>query len=96
LTNLHLQKKYFQKLLDKHFKVVLKLSTVRRKCGQKFLGDNFLMPQSWIHTNRKTIGFAANNEMRNSRSLSAGVCANFENSDYQPTTGGLDRLGRKI
>lgn len=54
------------------------------------------MPQSWIHTNRKTMGFAANIEMRFSRSLSAGVCAKFENSDYQPTTGGLDRLGRKI
>ena len=54
------------------------------------------MPQSWIHTNRKTTDFAANNEMRLGRSLSAGVCAKFENSDYQPTIGGLDRLGRKI
>lgn len=54
------------------------------------------MPQSWIHTNRKTIDLAANNEMRFSRSLSAGLCPNFENSDYQPTNGGLDRLGRKI
>ncbi|MEP6903272.1 MAG: hypothetical protein ABJA66_16205 [Actinomycetota bacterium] len=54
------------------------------------------MLQSWIQTSRKTTDFAAHIEMRLSRSLSAGVCANFENSDYQPTSGGLDRLGRKI
>ena len=35
------RKNIFKKSLDKDFKVVLKLSTVRRKSGQKFLGDNF-------------------------------------------------------
>ena len=54
------------------------------------------MPQSWIHTNRKRPGFAANNEVRLDRSLSVGICANFENSNYQLTLGGLDRPIRKI
>lgn len=54
------------------------------------------MLQSWIHTTRMTICPPAVNEMRFGRSLSAGRCANFENSEYQLKQGGLDRLGRKI
>jgi hypothetical protein len=56
--------------------------------------------QTWIHTNWRTTGApAARIEMRFSGSLSlvAGLCANIENSNYQPKQGGLDRLGgRKI
>lgn len=72
---------------------MLKLSTVRRKRGQKILGDNFSVIQTWIHTNQKTTDFAAIIGMRFSRSLSVGLCANLEN--YQPTPGGLDRLEKK-
>ncbi|MEO6589120.1 MAG: hypothetical protein ABIP06_07310 [Pyrinomonadaceae bacterium] len=50
------------------------------------------MTQSWIHTNQKTTRFAAINEMRFSRSLSVGLCAKPDGSNYQPTAGGLDRL----
>ena len=54
------------------------------------------MIQSWIHTNQRTIGSPAAKEMRFSRSLTVGLCGNFENSDYQPKTVGLAQLGRKI
>jgi hypothetical protein len=52
--------------------------------------------QSWIHTNQTTIACPAPSEMRFAGSMSAGFVVNFENSDYQPKQGGLDRLGRKI
>jgi len=52
--------------------------------------------QTWIHTNRKQTGSPARLEMRFSGSLSVSLCANIENSDYQPKTVGQDRLGRKI
>jgi hypothetical protein len=56
------------------------------------------MLQNWIHTNPRTIGFAAAIEKRFSERLSMpGLCAvSFENSGYQPKQGGLDRLDRKI
>ena len=54
------------------------------------------MIQNWIHTTGKTIGFAANIEMRSNRSLSVGLCASFETSDYQPTLGGLDRQEKEF
>jgi hypothetical protein len=52
--------------------------------------------QSWIHTNQTTKGSTAGKEMRFNLSLSAGLCGNFENSDYQPKAVGLDRTVRKI
>ena len=55
-----------------------------------FLGDIFVI-HSWIQTIQTTTDFAANREMRFSRSLSAGLCVNFENLKYQPTLGGSDR-----
>jgi hypothetical protein len=55
------------------------------------------MTQNWIHTNQTTIGSPAACEMRFSARLSrAGLCVSFENSNYQPKPGELDRLGRKI
>jgi hypothetical protein len=55
------------------------------------------MTQNWIHTNQRTIGCAAARKMRFSGSLSsAGLRVSFENSNYQPKQGGLDRLDRKI
>jgi hypothetical protein len=84
---------FFKKTLDRRFLVVLKLSTASDE-KQNFLGD-ISMSQNWIHTNQITICPAAYG-MRFGRSLSAGLCVNFENSEYQPKQGGLDRLGRKI
>jgi hypothetical protein len=52
--------------------------------------------QNWIHTNQKTIDFAAGKEMRLNRSLSAGLCVSFDKAEYQPTLGGSDRLEAKI
>ncbi len=54
------------------------------------------MIQNWIHTTEKTIGFAANNEMRSNRSLSVGLCADFDNPNYQPKLGGLDRQEKEF
>jgi hypothetical protein len=48
------------------------------------------MSQSWIHTNQRTNGSPAIREMRFSGSLSVGLCAGVENSNYQPKLGGLD------
>ena len=73
-----------------------KTFNVRYKFSERnFLGETKVI-QSWIHKNQKLTGFAANIEMRFSRSLSAGLCPNFDNSDYRPTGAGLERLGRKI
>ena len=73
---------------------MLKLSNVRHeRWERKILGDITVI-QSWIHTNLIMTNFAAG--MRSGRSLSAGLCANFDNPKYQPETVGLDRLGRKI
>ena len=57
---------------------------------QNFLGDNFVM-QTWIHTTRTENGSPAQREMRLVGSLSVGLCANFDNTDYQPKLSGLDR-----
>ena len=54
------------------------------------------MIQNRIHTTDKTIGFAANIEMRSNRSLSVGLCLSFDNADYQPKPGGLDSQNKKI
>ena len=54
------------------------------------------MIQNWLHTTEKTTGFAANIEMRSNRSLSVGVCADFDSLKYQPTTGGLDRQAERF
>jgi hypothetical protein len=52
--------------------------------------------QNWIHTTEETIGFTAKNDMRSNRSLSAGVCADFDNPNYQPKLGGLDRREKEF
>jgi len=52
--------------------------------------------QNWIHTNGTPNGSHALREMRFSVSLSVSLCAKFDNSDYQPKLGGLDRAERKI
>lgn len=54
------------------------------------------MIQSWIHTAQTTIDFAANNEMRFGRSLSADLCGSFDKPNYQPTLGGLVRQEKEI
>lgn len=54
------------------------------------------MIQNRIHTTEKTIDFAANIEMRSNRSLSVGLCASFDNSDYQPKLGGLNRRTKEF
>lgn len=54
------------------------------------------MIQSWIHTNQKATDFAAGKEMRFSRSLSAGLCVDFDNAKYNLTLGGSDRPETKI
>ena len=54
------------------------------------------MIHSWIRTNFRTNGATAN-EMRFNASQSSDLqCPNFENSNYQTKSVGLDRLGRKI
>ncbi len=53
------------------------------------------MVHIWTQTIEQTIDSPAGREMRYSRSLSADLCANFENTNYQPKTVGLDRLGNK-
>ena len=53
------------------------------------------MLRSWTHTNRIQNGSPAHCEMRFSSSLTVGLYASFENSNYQPKTVGLDRLGVK-
>ncbi len=45
---------------------------------------------------QRTLSETADNGMRFSASLSAGLCSGIENSSYQPKPGGLDRLERKI
>jgi hypothetical protein len=47
--------------------------------------------QSWIQTIHQPADFAAHNEMRLDRSLSAGLCVSFDNTKYQPSLGGFDR-----
>jgi hypothetical protein len=47
--------------------------------------------QTWIHTIRTQNGSPAQREMRFSGSLPVGLCANFDNTDYQPKLSGLDR-----
>lgn len=54
------------------------------------------MSRNWTHTNKIQNGSPAHREMRFSSSLTVGLCASFENSNYQPKAVGLDRLGRKI
>ena len=54
------------------------------------------MIHTWCQTIRRTMGSKAATEMRFSASLPVGLCAGFENLNYQPKPGGLDRLGRKI
>lgn len=54
------------------------------------------MSRSWTPTNQILNGSPAHREMRRGGSLSAGLRAGFENSNYQPKTVGLDRLGRNI
>lgn len=54
------------------------------------------MIQNWLHTIQETIGSTAGKEMRYSRSLSVGLCADFTNANYQPKPNGVDRLGKEI
>jgi len=54
------------------------------------------MNQNWLHTIQQTIGSTAGKEMRYSRSLSVGLCADFTNTNYQPKPNGVDRFGKKI
>ncbi len=54
------------------------------------------MIQNWIHTTEKTTGFAAHIEMWSNRSLPVGLCASFDNSDYQPKLGGLTRRTKEF
>ncbi|MEO8074561.1 MAG: hypothetical protein ABI686_15095 [Acidobacteriota bacterium] len=54
------------------------------------------MIQTWIHTIETPNGSPASREMRSSVSLSVGLCANFDNADYQPKLGGLDRTKDEI
>ncbi len=54
------------------------------------------MIQNWIHTTEETIGFAANKDMRLNRSLLVGLCADFDNSNYQPKLGGLNRQEKEF
>jgi len=63
--------------------------------GQIFL-EIIDVIQNWIHTTETQNGSPASREMRFSVSLSAGLCAKFDNSDYQPKLGGLDRRNKKI
>lgn len=53
------------------------------------------MSRNWTITNRIQNGSPAHREMRFGGSLTVGLCANFENANYQPKTVGLDRLGVK-
>ena len=57
----------------------------------KFFEEIIFVIQTWIHTTEPTGGSPAQKEMRFSQSLSAGLCANFDNPNYQPKLGGLDR-----
>jgi hypothetical protein len=53
--------------------------------------------QTWIHTIETSNGSPApRREMRFSGSLSVGLCADFDNSNYQPKLGGLDRTNKEI
>lgn len=54
------------------------------------------MSRIWSATKQIQNGSPAHREMRFGRSLSVSLCASFENSNYQPKTVGLDRLGSKI
>ena len=54
------------------------------------------MIQNWIHTNGTSNGSPAQREMRLSVSLSASLCAGFDNPNYQAKLGGLDRTEIKI
>jgi hypothetical protein len=84
---------FSKKGLDNRFSVVLKLSTASN--GKQFFTEIILMSQSWIHTNETFKGSAAILGMRCGSGLNAALCAGFEPTNYQPKTGGLDRLGRK-
>lgn len=53
------------------------------------------MLRSWTQTNKIQNGSPAHREMLFGNSLTVGLCAGFENSNYQPKTVGLDRLGVK-
>jgi hypothetical protein len=66
---------------------VLKLSPALN--GSNFFGV-ILMRQNWIHTNFRTAGAPAIFEMRSGTNLKASLCANFEQTNYQPK---LKRLG---
>ena len=61
-----------------------------------FFKEIIFVIQNWIHTTGKTIGFAANIEMRSNRSLSLGLCVDFDNPGYQPTNGGADRQEKEF
>ena len=55
------------------------------------------MIQTWIHTIETPNGSPApRGEMRFIGSLSVSLYANFDNSDYQPKLGGLDRMSKEI
>ncbi|MBA3693715.1 MAG: hypothetical protein H0X49_06555 [Acidobacteria bacterium] len=54
------------------------------------------MIQSWIHTIGTPNGSPARREMRFSVSLSVFSCGEFDNPNYQPKLGGLDRTEKKI
>ncbi|MCY7346234.1 MAG: hypothetical protein LH614_08430 [Pyrinomonadaceae bacterium] len=54
------------------------------------------MIQNWIHTTETPNGSPAPKEMRFSVSLRVSLCANFDNPNYQPKLGGLDRTEDEI
>lgn len=61
-----------------------------------FRGDNFVI-QTWRHTTETMNGSAAlKRKALFSQSLSAGLCANIDNPNYQPKLGGLDRPEKEI
>jgi hypothetical protein len=88
-------KNFFKKMLDKRFQSVLKFSTVCEKSKRFFL-EIIFVTQNWIHTRGISNGSPAPREMRFSISLSESLCAGFDNPNYQPKLGGLDRAERKI
>jgi hypothetical protein len=74
---------------------VLKLSPASNE--KQIFSEIILMSQSWIHTNETFTGSPAILGMRLACGLNASLCANFEQTNYQPKTeGGSDRLGREI
>ncbi len=76
---------------------MVKLLSVRSKntFEKKFLGDKSVI-QTWSHTIQNLFGSPALKQMRFGRSLTISVCANFDNTDYQPNLVALSRGEKRI